>query len=279
MNEKTALKSIFEYDNYRHFLRDYYTYWKAQDKKFSYRYFANRGGFKSGNILKIVIDGEINIIDGTIEKFCKALKLNKEESFFFKNLVMLNQATTSEDRAKYAKELLRSRTYKRIHPLSEYQYRYFDLWYFPVVRGLVALENFKENPQWIAQQLQPSITPAEAQKAIDELLILGLLSRSDTGTLIQSNPTVTSSDSIVSSSLANYHRQLLDRAKESIDRFSRTQRDLSVMTIAVSEESFKLIKELSEKFRRDVIEIAERDSHPDSVYQLSTYLFPTTLKK
>jgi uncharacterized protein (TIGR02147 family) len=271
-----SLKTIFEYDNYREFLRDYYMNAKARNPRFSYRVFARLGGFKSGNILKIVIDGKINILPETAEKFCKALKLNREESAFFKNLVLFNQSATSEERLQYSKELLRSRTYQKIHPLSEPQYRYFDRWYYPVVRGLVALGEFEEDPQWIAKRVSPSITLAEARQALEELLQLGLLSRDKTGRLMQSNPTVSTTNAIVSSSLAAYHREMMKRAAESIDRFPRELRDLSALTLGVSKQGVQVIRELAEKFRRDILEAAAKDAAVDSVYQLNIYFFPAT---
>lgn len=274
-----SMKSLFEYDNYRMYLRDYYHFAKTKSSKFSYRYFARLGGFKSGNILKIVIDGEINIKEDTIAKFCKALKLNKEESLFFKNLVFFNQAASSSEKVKYSKELLRSKTYQKINPLSEAQYRYFDLWYYPVIRSLVVLQDFKEEPLWIAQKINPPITPREAKEAIDNLLALGLLSRNETGQLVKSNPTITTTNNIISSSLAHYHREMMKKASESIDRHSRDRRDLSVLTLEVSEESIKIIKELSEKFRKDIIEIVSKENNPDQIFQLSTYLFPATQER
>lgn len=270
-------KTVFEYDNYREYLRDYYMAAKARDKKFSFRYFARVGGFKSGNILKIVIDGKINIVDETAEKFCKALKLNREESLFFRNLVHFNQAQSTEERLRYSKELLRSLTFKKMYPLMEAQYRYFDCWYYPTVRGLVNTEGFKEDPNWIAKRVNPQISPAEARKAIDELLQLGLLSRNETGKLVLSNPTVTTSNAITSSSLANYHREMMNKAAESIDRFPRELRDLSALTLTVSKDSVGVLKEMSEKFRRDILEVVSRDSAMNSVYQLNIYLFPVAM--
>ncbi|MGZ3745239.1 MAG: TIGR02147 family protein [Pseudobdellovibrionaceae bacterium] len=276
MKTAPVLKTIFEYDDFRAYLRDYYAYSKSQNKNFSYRFFARLGDFKSGNILKIVIDGKINIVPETATKFCKALKFNKEESTFFKNLVLFNQATTSEEKQKYSKELLRSATFKTFYPLSEFQYHYFDLWYFPVVRGLVALPEFQEDPVWIAERIKPRITPAEARKALEELKALGLVCRDKTGKLIQANPTVVTSNSITSAALAKYHREMMKKAGESIDRFPRESRDLSAMTLGVSAESVKIIKEMMEKFRRDIIEVASKDQGIDSVYQLNVYLFPVT---
>ena len=276
MDKAPSLKTVFEYDDYRIYLRDYYFHSKATNKNFSYRYFAKLGDFKSPNILKIVIDGKINIVPETIDKFSKAMKLNKEESAFFKNLVLFNQATSSEEKQKYSQELIRSRTFKRTYPLSEAQYHYFDRWYFPIVRGLVNLTDFKEDPEWIAKKINPPITTSEARKALEELINLGLLSRNESGKLVQTNPTVVTTNAITSSSLAQYHKEMMKKAAESIDRIPRNQRDLSALSLGLSSESATIIKEMIEKFRRDILEVASKDQGPNSIYQLNIYLFPIT---
>ncbi len=52
-----ARPSIYEYDNYRAFLKDMYDYQKAKTTYFSFRYFARKAGYASPNFLKLVIDG------------------------------------------------------------------------------------------------------------------------------------------------------------------------------------------------------------------------------
>ncbi len=53
--------SVFEYDNYREFLRDSYEYLKAANPKYSYRYFSKSAGFKSSSVMKMIMDGKRNM--------------------------------------------------------------------------------------------------------------------------------------------------------------------------------------------------------------------------
>src|SRR5690348_8332036 len=140
----TKKKSLFEYDNYREFLKDTYLS-KKENKKFSFRVFSRMAGFKAGNYLKLVMDGERNLTIESIEKFSMALKFNKEESKFFKNLVLFNQASSVDEKNKYAEQLLYSRVYRKIYPLKELQYRYFSQWYFVPIREMVNLPEFIED--------------------------------------------------------------------------------------------------------------------------------------
>lgn len=267
-------KSLFDYDNYREFLRDFYLTSKARNKNFSFRYFSRIAGFKSPNILKLVMDGERNIAPHSIDKFVKAMKLNREESLFFRNLVLLNQSTSVDDKQHYIQEILKSRTYKRIHPLKEAQYNFFSRWYCALILEMVAIPGFREDPHWIAKQIHPPITPTEVRRVLDELLEMGLIQRNPEGKLMQANPNLSSPDEVISTSIAQCHREMMKRAAESIDLVPRENRDISGVTFGMSRETMKEIKEMLQNFRREVLKVASRDSVPDGVYQLNFQLFP-----
>src|SRR5262245_13939422 len=134
MNVINEPKSIFEYGNFRDYLKDRYLFEKTKDKKFSFRYFARLSGFKSHSFLKLVMDGKANLSPKSVIKVAAALKLNKEETIFFGDLVLFNQASTSEEKHFFAKKILRSRSYRKIHPIHVAQYNYYAQWYFIPVR-------------------------------------------------------------------------------------------------------------------------------------------------
>lgn len=268
-------KRIFEYDNYRDFLKDRYQSLKEENPKYSFRYFSRLAGFSSSSVLKMIMDGKRNIAPQSIEKFAKALKLTKEESRFFRSLVLFNQATTADERQACAEQLLRSRELRKIAPLKELQYRYFAKWYFVLIRELVNLPTFREDSQWIATQVHPPITTQEAEKAIEELLELGLLKRDESGHLRQSDAFVTTPDEVTRSSVAGYHKEMLKRAAESIDRVAREERDLSAVTLCVSRETASKVKELARNFRQAILDLASQDQQiADSVYQVNVQIFP-----
>jgi len=92
MNNELNNISIFEYDDYRAYLRDLYEHLKKTGTHFSYRSFSSKAGFRSPNILKLVIDGKRNLSPQSVQKFARALNLKKDEAEFFRILVNLNQA-------------------------------------------------------------------------------------------------------------------------------------------------------------------------------------------
>lgn len=267
-------KKIYEYGNYRDFLRDFYISQKEKDPTFSYKTFSRLVGFKARSFIPFVIQGKRNLTSESIDKLSHALKLNGNETLFFRNLVHLNQATTSKQKQIYAQQLIQSKEYKKHYPLSEAQFLYLSQWYFVAIRELVGLPEFKEDPTWIANRLEPKITTKEAEMAIAELQRLGLIKKNEAGRLIQTDAVVSTPDEVVSAYATQYHLTMLDKAKESIGRFKREMREVSGATICMSSENLEKIKEIIRKCRGEINELNTRSGGYNSVYQLNFQLFP-----
>ncbi len=268
------MRSIFEYNDYREFLKDYYTNMKAEKKSFSFRVFARLADCGSPSTLKRVMAGERNLTPNMIEKFSKALKLTKVEHEFFSNLVQLNQSKNPLEKRSVAERLARSRRYRELYPLSSVQMNYYKNWFYIPVRELVGLKGFREDPIWIAKNADPAITPQEAEKALEELQKLGLIARGPNGKLQLSSKTVTTGDEVSSLFLTEFHKEMTKKSMESIERHSREKRDISSVTVGISSKSFEKIKEKIQNFRKEILEIAANEEDPNVVYQLNMQMFP-----
>jgi uncharacterized protein (TIGR02147 family) len=266
--------NLFEYDNYRAYLRDLYAFFKATKPHFSYRYFSQKAGFRSPNFLKLVIEGKRNLSPESIERFARALKLKKKEVEFFRILVHLNQARTIGEKKLYAEQLMQFRSFRFIHPLRQDQYRYYTEWYNIPIRELTSLPEFSEDPSWIARSLVPPISPRQAQRALDLLFQLGLLRRDESGRIVQSDAFISTGDEVTSTSIANYHREMIQKGSEALDRFGGPDRDISSVTMALSDEGFREIKSLIQRFRKELLAIADQEKRPEGVYQVNFQLFP-----
>lgn len=267
---------IFEYDNYRAYLKDLYTYLKGSTSHFSYRYFSRKAGFRSPNFLKLVIEGKRNLSQESVERFVHALKLRKDEAEFFRALVHLNQAETIDERKHCAEQLMRFRPFRRIHPIRKDQFDYYSKWYHVAIRELTSIAEFSEDPSWVAGALTPPVSPAQARKALELLVGLGLLERDESGRLRQTDSLITTGDEVVSASVADYHREMIKKGGEAIERFPAAKRDVSSVTVAVSEKTFKEMKESIQRFRKELLAMADKDKNPEAVYQINFQLFPLT---
>ena len=272
--------NIFEYSDYRQYLSDVYTYFKKTRPSFSYRYFSKKAGFSAPNFLKLVTEGKRSLTLKCIPKFAKALGINKQEAEFFRSLALFNQAKNSDEKTQYYQEMIKCRRFREINQLSKEVFRYYSNWYNIAIREMVNLPQFKEDPEWIASHVFPSIKPKQAQQALGLLLKLGMLKKDKKKKLVQSDPIVTTGPEVRSVAVANFHRSMLKLADKVLDDVPSLQRDISAVTIGVAKGQLPQIKNMIGQFRKELITtLRSSGGKPDEIYQLNIQLFPIVRKE
>jgi uncharacterized protein (TIGR02147 family) len=201
--------------------------------------------------------------------------LNKTEAQFFESLVHFNQSETVEKKSVFAEKIMRTRRNRQIHPLTQAQFEYYSYWYHIPIRELVALPEFREDYVWMAQKISPNITADQARRAVQVLLRLGLLAR-ENEKLRQRHAVLNTANEVLSYSVANYHREMLRLAADSLIRVAKPQREISALCMGVSRETAKKIKTRLQEFREEMLTLCAEDATPEHVYQLNIQLFPLT---
>lgn len=267
--------NIFEFTNYRKFLKAYYDAQKNKNKGFSHRSFAQKAGYSSSNFLYLIIEGKRNLNRDYITKFSQAMGLTKKEQQYFETMVSFNQAATPEAK-RYYLEILSTMSKKRTGtPLKDDQYEFISNWYYPVIRELVTLPHFTEDLNWIANRLHRKITPAQAKDAIRALLDIGLLKRDESGRLAQADTHLITDDEIFNTAAYSFHNQMIDMAKEMLNTIDGANREISGVTMSVSKKQFKEIKQRVQDFRDAILKyLTDNPEMPETVFQMNVQLFP-----
>jgi len=268
------MADVHTYLDYRKFLVDSFEELKAKHSGFSHRTFARMAGYSSSNFLMLVMQGKRNLSGAGIQKVARALKLKKKETEFFENLVRFNQSKTDAERNLHYERIASNRKYAEARRLEKGQFEYYSSWYIPVIREMVLMDDFREDPTWIAAQLSPKITSREAKAALALLLDIGLLSRDEDGKLVQSERHISSGDDVVSLALTNFQREMIDRAAESIDATPPELREVGSVTFAVSKKKLAEAKRMIREFRSRLAGyLGEEERDVDAVYQFNLQLF------
>jgi uncharacterized protein (TIGR02147 family) len=278
MEEEDWKPDIFSYVDYRAYLGDYYRAAKENVSAFSYRYLARRAGFSSPNFIKLVIDGDRNLGADSIESVAGALKLDSAERRFFRALVHFDQADSAKDKNEAFEQIAASRRFRHARRIEHDMFEYLSHWYYPAIREMAARDDFRADPEWIARQLFPSITEARASKALDVLFRLGVLERDEDepDTITRGDPSLTTGHEVGSLAIGNYHRQMLERAGASIEEVDRDLRDVSALTVCISESMVDELKSRIHQFREILLDLCDSDEAPQTVYQINFQLFPLT---
>lgn len=271
----TAQIDIYSYTNYRKLLKDYYEREKAKaPNKFSFRFFAQRAGFSSPNFLHLVIKGERNLGHESIHRFARVLGLNKRESLFFESLVLFNQSTDPQEKRRAFERVISFREYRSARKLVSEQYEYLSKWYYPVIREMVNLEDFREEAAWIAKKLQPSISHSEAEEALQRIEQLKLIARDAEGRLRQTDQNLATEEEVVSTALTKFHQEMIRHGLDSLKQ-PAGEREISGLTMSLSPEQFQQVKLKIREFHREIQQLIASDGNgkPKKVCQLNFQFF------
>lgn len=276
---RQSMQSIFEYTNYRLFLKDYYEERKDREG-FTYRDFSKLAQMNSTSWLLHLIKGTKNLSSESVGRVARALNLNKAEAEYFGLLVPFTQARTNGARDLYYSRMLGLKRKLKLAHLGEEQYEYYTKWYHPVIRSLITKGDFGTGPGGepdyarLGKCLIPPVPAREAKRSVKLLQKLGLLSRDPEGKWAQANAVVSTGDEVASLNVVNYHKQVSRLAESAHDASPKEERDISALTLGVGEAEFRKIKARIQAFRKEIIDIALASDAPDRVYQLNFQLFP-----
>lgn len=271
---------VYNYTDYREYLSDYYKYQKEKNPIFSYRYFAQRAKVKSSGFYKEVVSGKRSLTRTQIHNFSVALKFNKKEAEYFENMVYFSDSKSTEERRLYFKKMMSfydSRAYK----LMADQYEYFSRWYYVAVREMLSYVNFKDDYKALASELNPPIREDQARKAIDILYRLNLIEKDGDGCFKRRDAVISTgyqgNDKLIyTMNIINFQKEMMEFAKGAYERSVINKIDMSTLTLSISEDIYKEMKEEIAQFRKKLLGMAEKDSKPDRIYQLNHQFFPLT---
>jgi uncharacterized protein (TIGR02147 family) len=265
--------NFFDYFDYRTLMRDLYRERKGEDTRFSYRHIAQKAGFSSAGFFTKVIQGKSNISLPLIFKFAEVFKLTQAQTNYFELLVLFNQATSNSEKRHYFEKIVALRKSK-MKTLDPVQFELFGKWYYVAVRELLDVCLFNDDYKDLAKKVYPPIKPSEAKEAIETLEKLRLIRRDPNGYYKRLDAIVSSGDAWESLVIQKYQSDTIELAREALYAVPKTHRDISTLTLSISESGLQRVKEKIKLCRRELLEIAKADENADRVYQLNLQLFP-----
>jgi uncharacterized protein (TIGR02147 family) len=147
-------------------------------------------------------------------------------------------------------------------------------WYHYAILSLLELPNAVFEAKWIAQQL--GISPFNAKAAMGRLQRLNLVEPGEDGRWQQSGKSLKLDNTISTVATRKFHKQLLQRAAESIDRDPIRVRDFASMTFTLDPSQMEHARKRIRDFRRELVAELEIKGSPSAVYNFTMQLYPIT---
>jgi uncharacterized protein (TIGR02147 family) len=268
------MKSVFEYLDYRAYLKDFYEKRKQQQGFFSYRYFGDKVGIDPSYLLKIMLKSR-HLSEKSISRVSSFCGHSESETEYFHTLVHFSKAKTNQESKLHFEKLLSIR-YVKSRCLLEQQYEYFHTWYHPVIRSVIEYFDFKNDYTLLGRQLSPSISAKEARASVRLLEQLGLIQKDGNGRYRLTETAVTTGEEWHSAAIAAFQEQTIRLSLEALDRHHRSLRDVSTITMNIDAADFEELRDRITDFRRSIISFVNDSNNPDRTYQLNIQLFPLT---
>ena len=269
---ENLMERIYEFDDYRRFLKTFFDSRKKTQEKFSHRYFAQKAGFQTSSFCAHVMKGNRNLTEKSLPKMVRGLGLTGQQAQYFETLVRYNQSKTIADREHFLSQLNSLRRNTHFFKVNKSQYAYYDQWYYPVIRELAVYSNWNHDYKKLASLVRPKITEKQAKEAVQTLLEIQLLIPRENGTFAQHNEALTA-EKIPATIIKETRKELILKSLDAAEQLEKTERNISGVTIAISKETYKEIEQEIDDLRKKILKLAVNDPIVDKVYQCNFQLF------
>ncbi len=267
-----SLPVIFDYLDFVKYLRDYYEARHTIDRWFSYRYIQNRTGIDPGYLFKI-FQGKKSLPQKKTAQFAKLLGLTKKEREYFTLLLLYSKAKSNDEiRQYFEKMLLYGEVIARKVGVREYEY--YSKWYHAALRQILSYYPFRGDYKELAQMTIPAITPAQAKKGVEVLCKLGFAEQTPDGVYRVIDRFLSTGEDWRSIAVRRFQQDTIMLARQSLDTVDKDLRDVSTVTLTLSAEGFSEARERIRQFRRDMLELVNRQDRPSGAYHVNIQMFP-----
>jgi uncharacterized protein (TIGR02147 family) len=269
------MPDLFEYSDFREYLRDAHAARKAENPAFSHRFIAQKAGFGSSGAFARILDGTRRLTMDAALEIARIFRFNRAEKTYFEHLVLHNQSDGEAERRFFLEKLAEVRK-SHVQEMRDSQLCLFEDWRHIAVRELLDLVEHRDDTARLASLLSPPATAAEVNRSLEILLDLGLVRPDEEGIWKKTDPVLTTPDDIVSLAVRKFQCATMDLAKEAIERFPPKEREIATLTVSISDAMMERVKEKIRQLRHEILEMAREDDRPDRVHQINFQVFPLT---
>lgn len=272
------MKEIFEYTDYRLYLRDFYEYTKQSKPYYSFRFIASRVGINPGFIFRLM-SGKVHLGLKKIEIFADLINLSGRQRDYFVELVRLGRAKRNEDIQECLKRLQSIRGVQ-FTTIADDQLEFFGKWYHMAMRSLLSIYPFDgKNYRRLGAMLIPPLTADEARESVNLLTRLGLVHPGPDGIFKVINTFISTKEKWSSAAIHQYQKTSIELSLKSLEDLSKDMRDISTLTFTFSKKQMETLKERLQEIRQEILMLSQDCPDEDCVMQLNLQLFPAAIVK
>lgn len=268
---------LFQFTDYRSFLKSHLDEQKKHSRTFTLGRWAKELGLANTAVLTNVLNGKRNPGPKVTEALVDYFGFRQKEEGYFRNLILLHKSRGNPTLHVHLREKIRNANPKAAAEiLDDKSFSAISNWLYYAVREMVNLPDFLNDPDWIVERLFFKVPKKQAQKTLEDLVSLGLLIADKSGKITQKNSQITTTEDVRSEAIQRFHEAALNLSQRAVREVPVEKRDLSSITFPFCPEDLPRLKRKLEMFRKEILEIFERTNDGEEIYQLNLQLIPLT---
>ena len=271
------MKPIFEYTDYREWIRDAFDDFKQRKTVISWRYMAMKLGADPGNLLR-VSQGKIHLTLSLVKPMAEFFELDEKETAYWTELVCFGRAKTDAEALNHYEkmQILKGIPLKL---LAKKELEFYRHWYYNAIRSIIGICKFKDDFEGLAESCTPAITVDEAKSAVKLLYDLNMISKDRDGFWKVNDTFVSTGGNWRSEAVRTFQKETIRLGGESLERHAPPLRDISTVTMTFNMDDIALIREKIKEFRSELLRMSQEGEGDDTVFQLNVQLFPIGFAK
>ena len=265
------MPDLFNYLEYRDYLKDAYEERRRSQPYFSYRFIGNRVGMDSSYLTRL-FQKKLHLGDELVERMAGTFGLDGEALEYFRILVSFNKTRIEAQARVFHDQLMRLRGVK-YRVVQREQEEFFANWIHVALRSLLDYHPFDGDFDALGAELSPCVSGDEIKESLFLLERLGLAKRTDTGYEILDNH-LHSGENWDAAAIMAFQKSTLELAARSLDTVPPAHRDISTMTMNIDAQTLEDVKIMVREFQENIANLVERSATSDRVYQMNVQIFP-----
>lgn len=275
--------NIFDYIDYRHYLRDRIDALRAENANLSIREILRRLDCSSPSYYKeVIVDAKKNMSISTARRFAAFLRLSDTETEFFILLIQYNQAKTELERVHFYEKLLTAdkKPVSSDHVLNVNEYEYMTSWRNAAVRELLGIfMDFGNRSPDERKQLSALLRVPVSDRQIDDAVMLleklKFIKKNSRGNYRKTETTIKAEKKSPSAYQALC--QFVDLGKSVINTTEPDYRSFKVAVLGLDRDTHAIIQKKLDEVCHDIVNLSgATTSVSDRLYALNIQFFPLT---
>ena len=265
--------SIYQYVDYRAFLKDRFQWTQTQDNSFSQRKLARTAGFANPGFFNEVIQGRRKLSPAAIDRMGRGLSLEANETEFLRVLVAYTEAKSLDEKEAAHHRLEQRRNRHFFRRLNQSQSKYYLDFNYPLVRAAIEACDFRGNYQVLGDFLRPPMAAASVKRYVRDLCEWGLVEQGRDGHY-QVTHSYLEPPEEMRDALVRLQQAWLSQTVFQINSVPAGERHVSSALLTVSEPTYKAILQHIEKVREEILRLVRDDKEVDRVVLFNIQILP-----